>query len=99
MRELKLKAWDIKSKKMRKVNSIAFNNDGSCKVINLWGYDIIYEKDVVIPREPSEVILLEYTGLTCNDETETEIYQGDIEAGGLYGTNRMVNFDKGIFYW
>lgn len=55
-----LRAWDKKSRKMREVDSIAFHNSRSVgdyrssrlpKVVNLWGFNVITQQDVVIYRD------------------------------------------------
>lgn len=68
----KFRAWDKKAKKMRDVDSIAFHNRRSSfdyddsnlpKVVNIWGYDIIRDKDIILHREIKDVILIQSTGL------------------------------------
>lgn len=80
-----LRAWDKKSRKMRKVDSIAFHNSRSAgdycssrlpKVVNLWGFNVITQQDVVIYRDIKDVELMRYTGK--NDKCGVKIFNGDI---------------------
>lgn len=83
--DLILRAWDKKARKMREVDSIAFYNlkgVGDCsnsklpKVVNLWGFNIITQQDMIIHREIKEVELMTYSGK--DDVKGVKIFDGDI---------------------
>lgn len=83
--DLILRAWDKKARKMREVDSIAFHNlksfgDSSNsklpKVVNLWGFNIITQQDMIIHREIEDVELMQYSG---NDDINgVRIFEWDI---------------------
>lgn len=113
MREIKFRAWDKKSKKMRVVSSIVFDSYSEfsknikVKLVNLWGKifpaydDGECNTDILVKREGSTFVLMQYTGL--KDKNGVEIYEGDIliiELDWGYGLSKIyteVYFDKGMF--
>lgn len=102
-REIKFRAWDKEKKKMRPVNSIAFHyeredRDSSRlpKVVNMWGWDLIEDKAIIIHREIKDVVLMEFTGL--KDKNGKEIWEGDVVSRFNDTQRSAVEFQDGCFF-
>jgi uncharacterized phage protein (TIGR01671 family) len=105
MRDIKFRAWDKKSKKMREVISIIYTNKSfdymdyeewnKIKWIYLKGFDLIEQKDIQISRKGKEVDLIQYTGLL--DKNGVEIYEGDIVKYAMLDTNCEVRYFRNSF--
>lgn len=94
-REIKFRAWDKKSNKMRAVESIGFGAisifEEGYPVCNMLGHDIINQKPVIIHRDSPHFELMQYTGL--KDKNDKEIYEGDIVALDSLG-GFVVEYDN-----
>ena len=67
MREIKFRAWDKKTKKMRIVESIGFGalsiSGKGYPVVNLVGENIITQQKFLIHRDTPDFILMQYIKL------------------------------------
>lgn len=90
MRELKFRAWDKITKKYYAVGGLSFDENGKLCEVYLAGIPTTDLNEDV--REPSDVILEQYTGI--KDDKGKKIYDGDIIHKSPYfkkkGNKRFV---------
>lgn len=100
-----LRAWDKKARKMREVDSVAFHSAksiGDCsnnrlpKVVNLWGFNIMTQQDIIIHREIKDVELMQYSGV--EDISGIRIFAGDI-VKTKYGDIGIVEYSTYFLEW
>lgn len=104
MREIKVRAWDKKSKKMREVSTIVYwrtgdicsaSDIGKIKLVQLVGRDPIEQKEILITRESGEFILYECTGQ--KDINSVDVYNGDII--NVYATEDYHDNSRHTVIW
>ena len=97
------KCWDKKSKKLRDVECIVFHSKHDTwyycpmdkpKLINVWGFNVITQQDMILNREPKDVELLLCSNL--KDKNNKFIYEGHIvQIGDIKGV--VIFRDSGFF--
>ena len=98
MKEIKFRAWDVRSKKMFMVEKMTFRTNHD--VFRLWGKEH-FEPDEFHIENPDDCILEQFTGF--QDSEGKDIYEGDIVIGLWdgeldYSSQKVkVEFKNGAF--
>lgn len=92
MREIKFRAWDNVSKKMRTVtgfSQLPLDGTGTTRIYFLDG-----QSEVLLKDYPENIFVMQYTGL--KDKNGFEIYESDVV---LYREEeREINYSDGSFF-
>jgi len=98
MKDMKVRAWDKKSQKMREVASIVYwrtgdicsaDQIGKVKLVQLVVQDCIEDKPILLTRESGEFELMEFIGLY--DVNGKPIFEGDyVHWGHIQGATERT---------